>query len=250
MSPKGAASPPAVRDRVVFVAGGSRGIGRACAEAFRDRGHPVAATWKTEAPEPVPGILDLRCDVRSTDEVQAAVHEAEDRLGPVLVAVANAGIMRNALVNRLTEEAWTDVIDTNLTGAFRVVSATLPAMISARWGRIILISSAGAQTGYRGQANYIASKTGLLGLARTTSREWGSRGVTTNVVAPGLIPTDMTAGLERWDEIAEHIPLQRVGTGEDVAAAVCFLASEDAAFITGANLPVDGGISMGYVGPS
>jgi 3-oxoacyl-[acyl-carrier protein] reductase len=234
----------------VFVAGGSRGIGRACAEAFRDLGHPVAATWRREQPEPVDGILDVRCDVRSSDEVRAAVTEAEERLGPVLVAVANAGIMRNALVNRLSEEAWNDVIDTNLTGAFRVLQATLPAMISARWGRVVLISSAGAQTGYRGQANYIASKTGLLGLARTTSREWGARGITTNVVAPGLVPTLMTSEVERWDDIATHIPLGRLGTGADIAAAVTFLASEEAAYITGANLPVDGGISMGYAGPS
>jgi len=239
-----------VQERVVFVAGGSRGIGRACAEAFRDRGHPVAATWKTEPPPEVEGVLDLRCDVRSGDEVRAAVEQAEDTLGPVLIAVANAGIMRNALVNRLTEEAWTEVLDTNLTGAFRVVSATLPAMISARWGRLILISSAGAQTGYRGQANYLASKTGLLGLARTTSREWGARGITTNVVAPGLVPTLMTSEVERWDDIASHIPLGRLGTEADIASAVCFLASDEAGFITGANLPVDGGISMGYAGPS
>jgi 3-oxoacyl-[acyl-carrier protein] reductase len=235
---------------VVFVAGGSRGIGRACAVAFRDLGHPVAATWRTELPEPCAGILDLRCDVRSSDEVRAAVAEAEAALGPILISVANAGVMRNALVNRLTEEAWNEVIDTNLTGAFRVVQATLPGMISARWGRIVFISSAGAQTGYRGQANYIASKTGLLGLARTTSREWGSRGITANLVAPGLVPTLMTSEVERWDDIASHIPLGRLGTGEDVAAAVTFLASKDAAFITGANLPVDGGISMGYTGPS
>lgn len=235
----------------VFITGGSKGIGRACATAFAERGHPVAATWnRGPAPEPIDGVLDVRCDVRDDEAVQAAVAEAEEHHGPALVAVANAGIMRNRLVPRMDEATWLDVIDTNLNGAYRLAHATLPAMMSARWGRVVLVSSAGAQTGYRGQANYIASKTGLTGLARTISREWAARGITANVVAPGLVPTEMTAGLERWDEIAEHIPLGRTGTAEEIAAVVRWLASPEAAYVSGAIIPVDGGISMGWVGPS
>jgi NAD(P)-dependent dehydrogenase (short-subunit alcohol dehydrogenase family) len=232
-------------ERVVLVTGGNRGIGRAIADAFRAGGDRVAVTYRTE---PVDGFLSVRCDVTSYGDVEAAFKEVEQQLGPVEVLVANAGTNRDRLLIQMTEDAFTSVVDTNLVGAYRVAKRATPRMIRARQGRIVLISSVVALTGSGGQTNYAASKAGLIGFARSLAREIGSRNVTVNVVAPGFIETDMTADLtaDRKKELMGQIPLKRFAGPGEVAGVVTWLASDAAAYITGAVIPVDGGLGMGH----
>jgi len=233
--------------RTVLVTGGSRGIGLGCARAFAAAGHRVAVT-SSSTPVDEPGLLTVACDVTDPAQVEAAFSQVEEALGPVEILVANAGITRDTLLMRMTDDDWDAVIATNLTGAFRVARRAARPMIRARFGRIILISSVVGQLGSAGQVNYAASKSGLVGLARSLARELGSRGVTANVVAPGFIQTDMTAelGEDLVKKYAEQIPLGRMGSVADIAATVEFLASDAAGYITGALIPVDGGLGMGH----
>ena len=239
-------SVPRPRSRVVLVTGGSKGIGRSIAGRFAAAGHRVAATYRTgEVPA---GVLGVRCDVTDQAQVEAAYAEVEAALGPVEVLVANAGITRDTLLMRMSDGDWDAVIDTNLTGAFRLARRATRAMMKARFGRVIFISSVVGQLGSAGQVNYAASKSGLVGLARSMARELGPRGITANVVAPGFIETDMTATLppEQVQSYAARIPLGRLGAVDDVAAVVEFLASDSAGYVTGALIPVDGGLGMGH----
>jgi 3-oxoacyl-[acyl-carrier protein] reductase len=232
--------------RVVLVTGGSRGIGRGIAVRLAKAGHRVAATYRTgEVPD---DVLGMPCDVSDPDQVEAAFAQVESSLGNVEVLVANAGITRDTLLMRMSDEDWNQVIATNLTGAFRVARRAARPMIRARFGRIVFVSSVAGMMGSAGQANYAASKSGLVGMARSLARELGSRGVTANVVAPGFIETDMTAklGADLIKKYAEQIPLGRLGSVDDVAGTVDFLASEAASYITGALIPVDGGLGMGH----
>jgi len=230
--------------RVVLVTGGNRGIGLACAQAFAARGDRVAGTYRTE---PVDGLMSVRCDVTSADEVDVAFKEIEDDLGKVEVLVANAGITRDNLLLRMSEDDFVSVVDTNLAGAFRAVKRAVPGMLRARYGRIVLISSVVGLLGSGGQVNYAASKSGLVGLARSLVRELGSRDITANVVAPGFVETDMTSGLsdDRRAEILRSVPLGRMAAAAEVAGVVTWLASPAAAYVTGAVIPVDGGLGMG-----
>jgi 3-oxoacyl-[acyl-carrier protein] reductase len=235
--------------RVVLVTGGNRGIGLACALAFAADGHRVAVTCRGEAPAELvdAGILAVPCDVTDSATVDIAFATIEEKLGPVEILVANAGITRDGLVLRMSDGDFTDVIDANLTGAFRVARRAVRGMMKARWGRIILVSSVAGRVGQTGQANYAASKAGLVGLGRSLAKEFASRNVTVNVVAPGPILTDMLAALpdDQQAAYAEAVPLGRLGQAEEVAAAIAFLASDAASYITGAVLPVDGGLFMG-----
>jgi 3-oxoacyl-[acyl-carrier protein] reductase len=243
---------PAPGDRVVLVTGASRGIGAACASWFFEHGDQVAIASRSGAAGSLSGrpgdrLLNLECDVRDPGQVEAAFAKVESQWGPVEVLVANAGITRDTLVLRMSEEDWRDVVETNLTGSWRVAKRAAGRMVRARRGRIILLSSVGAFVGLPGQANYAASKAGLLGMARALAREVASRGITVNVVAPGVVDTDMVAALgeSRVQELRAMVPLGRTGQPDDVAAAVGFLASAQAAYITGAVIPVDGGLGMG-----
>jgi 3-oxoacyl-[acyl-carrier protein] reductase len=238
---------------VVLVTGGTRGIGAACVAWFLANGDQVATTYRSDDPPPPPEgsdpdrLMAVRCDVRSSDEVETAFAAIEARWGPVEVLVANAGITMDSLLLRMSEQAFTDVVDANLTGAFRVAKRATAKMLRLHAGRIIFVSSVGAFVGLPGQANYAASKAGLVGMARAIAREVGSRQITVNVVAPGLIDTDMTAslGAERVAVMTGQVPLGRAGSAQDVAAVVGFLASASAAYVTGAVVPVDGGLGMG-----
>jgi 3-oxoacyl-[acyl-carrier protein] reductase len=231
--------------RVVLVTGGNRGIGRAVAAAFAANGDRVAVTYRDQ---PVEGLYSVRCDVTSPSDVDAAFTQVEAELGPVEVLVANAGANADKLLLQMNEESWASVIDTNLTGTYRLAKRATSKMIRARRGRIILMSSVVALLGSPGQANYAASKAGMIGFARSLARELGGRGVTVNVVAPGFVQTDMTAALSeaRRSDIVAQVPLGRMATPEEVAAAVLWLASEGAAYVTGAVIPVDGGLGMGH----
>lgn len=233
--------------RNVLVTGGNRGIGLAIARAFAEAGDRVAITHRSgEAPD---GLTAVRCEVTDAASVDAAFAEAEERLGgPIDVLVANAGITRDTLLMRMTDEEFLSVVDTNLAGAFRCARRASTGMIRRRRGRIIFISSVVGLYGSPGQSNYAASKAGLVGLARSISRELGGRGITANVVAPGFVETDMTAQLppDRKDAYRASIPAGRFAQPEEVAAAVHFLASDAAAYITGAVVPVDGGLGMGH----
>ena len=233
--------------RVVLVIGGSRGIGLAAARAFAALGDRVAITYRTAPPDDADGLTCVSCDVTDTAQVDAAFTEIEERLGPVEVLVSNAGITRDGLLLRMAEDDFDAVIDANLVGGYRVAKRAVAKMMRARWGRIIFLSSVVAHSGSAGQANYAASKAGLVGLARSLAREFGSRHITVNVVAPGPIATDMTdaLGAERQAAIAALIPLGRFGTPDEVASTIRFLASDEAAYITGAVIPVDGGMGMG-----
>lgn len=232
--------------RTVLIIGGSRGIGHATAQAFAENGDKVAVTYR-DSPPPVE-FLSVRCDVAYSRDVDAAFAAVEQQFGPAEIVVANAGITRDGLMLRMDEEAFTTVLDTNLTGAFRVAKRATKPMLRAKWGRLVFISSAVALRGEAGQANYAASKAGLVGLARSLTRELGSRNITANVVAPGFTETDMTAALsdEQRERMRTQIPLGRAATPHEVAAAARFLASDDAAYISGAVIPVDGGAGMGH----
>ena len=228
------------------MTGGSKGIGYCIASKFAQNGHRVAATYRSgEVPSEVLGV---QCDVTDPPQVEAAFAQVESNLGNIEVVVANAGITRDTLLLRMSDEDWDQVIATNLTGAFRVARRAARPMIRARFGRIVFISSVVGQLGSAGQVNYAASKAGLVGMARSLARELGSRGVTANVVAPGFIETDMTADLgeDLVKRYADQIPLGRLGSADDVAGAVEFLSSEAAGYITGALIPVDGGLGMGH----
>jgi 3-oxoacyl-[acyl-carrier protein] reductase len=230
----------------VLVTGGNRGIGRAIAEAFVAAGDQVAITHRSG--EPPSGVLAVRCDVTDPASVDAAFTEVEKEHGPVEVLVANAGITDDTLLLRMSEEQWSSVIDTNLTGSFRVAKRAAKGMLRLRRGRLIFLSSVVGLLGSAGQVNYAASKAGLVGMSRSLARELGSRGITANVVAPGFVDTDMTASLpeETKARYQEQIPLQRYSTVDEVASAVVWLASEGAASVTGAVIPVDGGLGMGH----
>jgi 3-oxoacyl-[acyl-carrier protein] reductase len=228
------------------VTGGNRGIGRAIAEAFLAHGDQVAVTTRNGgAPE---GALDIRCDVTDPAAVEAAFAEIEAAHGPVEVLVANAGITKDTLILRMSEEDWSSVIDTNLTGSFRLAKRAAKGMLRLRRGRIIFISSVVGLLGSAGQVNYAASKAGLVGLARSLARELGSRSITANVVAPGFVETDMTAVLtdEQRAAIKSQVPLQRYASPEEIASVVTWLAGDGAAYVTGAVIPVDGGLGMGH----
>lgn len=233
--------------RIVLITGGSRGIGLACARAFASLGDKVAVTYNSSPPPD--GFFGVRCDVTSTTDVDAAFGAVEEHFGgPVEVLISNAGVTRDGLILRMGEDDFTGVIDANLTGAFRVTRRAAPGMVRARSGRIILMSSVVGLLGSAGQANYAAAKAGLVGLARSLARELGSRGITANVVAPGPVATDMTAALseKRLAELTAAVPLGRMASAEEIAGVVTFLASAEAAYITGAVIPVDGGLGMGH----
>jgi len=232
--------------RTVLVTGGNRGIGRAVAQEFVARGHRVAVTARSgEGPE---GTLTVRADITDAASVDAAFTQVEAELGPVEVLVANAGITKDTLLLRMSEEDFTSVVDTNLSGAFRVVKRASKGMLKARFGRVVLVSSVVGLYGSAGQVNYAASKSGLVGLARSVTRELGGRGITANVVAPGFIETDMTAALPEATqaEYKKAIPAGRYGSAQEVAATIAWLASDEAAYVSGAVVPVDGGLGMGH----
>ncbi|MFF2485440.1 3-oxoacyl-ACP reductase FabG [Microbacterium sp. NPDC058062] len=233
-------------DRVVLVTGGNRGIGRAIAERFVAEGYKVAVTARSgEGPE---GTLTVRADVTDAAAVDAAFTEVENTLGPVEIVVANAGITKDTLLLRMTEDDFDSVVSTNLGGAFRVVKRASKGMLRARWGRVVLISSVVGLYGSAGQINYAASKSALVGFARSLTRELGARGITANVVAPGFIETDMTAELsdDTQAEYKKNIPAGRFASADEVAGVVTWIASDDAAYISGAVIPVDGGLGMGH----
>lgn len=235
------------KPRVVLITGGSRGIGLATARAFAADGDKVALTYRSEPPRDE-GIFCTPCEVTSPEAVEAAFSAVESELGPVEVLVSNAGVTADMLLLQMKEESFTKVVDTNLTGAYRVARRAVPKMIRARWGRLVFISSVVALSGSAGQANYAASKAGLVGLARSLARELGGRGVTANVVAPGFVDTDMTSALSepRRAQIVDQVPLGRMAEASEIATAVTFLASPQAGYITGAVVPVDGGLGMGH----
>lgn len=232
--------------RTVLVTGGNRGIGYSIAAAFQAAGHRVAVTARSgDGPA---GTLTVRADVTDAGAVDAAFTEVEAALGPVEVVVANAGVTRDVLLMRMTEQDFDAVVQTNLGGTFRVVKRASRGMLRARFGRVVLISSVVGMLGSAGQVNYAASKAALIGFARSITRELGGRGITANVVAPGFIETDMTAELPEQTraEYVGRIPAGRLGSAAEVAAAVVWLAGDDAGYINGALLPVDGGLGMGH----
>jgi 3-oxoacyl-[acyl-carrier protein] reductase len=244
--------------RVAFVTGGSRGIGRAAAVALAGAGHRVAFCYSSDAAgaeETLRAVeaagsegLAVCADVADTESVDAAFSEIEKTLGPVELLVNNAGITRDGLLVRMSDEQWSAVIQTNLTGSFRTIRRATPKMMKGRFGRIVNVSSVSGQTGQAGQANYSAAKAGLVGLSRAVARELASRGITCNIVAPGPIVTTMTDGLpDDWRTWAEQtVPLGRLGTPEEVGGVIAFLCSDLAGYVTGALVPVDGGLGMGH----
>ncbi|HSL58262.1 MAG TPA: 3-oxoacyl-ACP reductase FabG [Acidimicrobiales bacterium] len=243
-----ASSGTAPAGRVALVVGGGRGIGLATARALAAAGYRVAVTHRSSTPVADDGFLWVPCDVSSAESVDAAFATVESELGPVEIAVANAGVTRDGLVLRMSDDDFTEVVDTNLTGAFRVARRAVKSMMRARWGRIVLVSSVVGASGQAGQANYAASKAGMVGLARSLAREFASRNVTVNVVAPGPIRTDMTDALtdDQRAAIGDAVPLGRFGEPDEVAAVIRFLVSDEAGYVTGALVPVDGGLGMGH----
>jgi 3-oxoacyl-[acyl-carrier protein] reductase len=245
-------------DRVAFVTGGSRGIGREIVLALARAGHPIGFCYSSDSDgagetreivEQAGGkAVAVRADVADTDAVDAAFREVESAFGPVTILVNNAGITRDGLVVRMSDEHWRTVVDTNLTGAFHTIRRATPGMMKARYGRIVNVSSASAHIGQAGQANYAAAKAGLVGLTRSVARELARRNITCNVVAPGPIVTSMTNDLtDDWRaQVEAAVPLGRLGTADECAAVVAFLCSESAAYVTGAVVPVDGGLAMGH----
>ena len=232
--------------RVVLITGGSRGIGLATAQRFAALGDRVAVTYNSSPPPD--GFFAVKCDVTSTAEVDAAFTAVEQHFGPVEILVSNAGMTKDMLILRMSESDFSDVIDANLTAAYRVAKRAAQGMLKARKGRIIFVSSVVGLSGSAGQANYSASKSGLIGLARSIARELGSRSITANVVAPGPVATDMLAALseDRREALTAAVPLGRLASPDEIAGTIAFLASSDAAFITGAIIPVDGGLGMGH----
>ena len=232
--------------RVVLITGGSRGIGLATAQRFAALGDKVAVTYNTSAP--TGDFLAVQCDVTKQEDVDRTFAEVEEKLGPVEILVSNAGITRDGLLLRMKEQDFAEVLDANLTGAFRVSKRATQTMLRARKGRIILVSSVVGLLGQAGQSNYAASKAGLVGFARSLARELGSRSITVNVVAPGPVDTDMTRALgeEKLQAFSALVPLGRIATTDEIAGVITFLASPDAAYITGAVIPVDGGLGMGH----
>ncbi len=232
--------------RVVLITGGSRGIGLACARHFAQLGDHVAVTYNSSPPPSE--FFGVKCDVTDSAQVDAAFSAVEAHFGPVQVLVSNAGITRDTLLLRMSEADFADVVNANLTAAYRVCKRATQGMLRAKSGRIILMSSVVAMLGSPGQANYAASKSGLIGLARSLARELGSRNITVNVVAPGPVDTDMTAALseERLAALTAAVPLGRTASVDEIAGVVTFLASPTAAYITGAVIPVDGGLGMGH----
>jgi len=232
--------------RTVLVTGGNRGIGLACTRAFVADGHRVASLSRSGGE--VDGALAVAGDVTDPAAVDAALEQVEAELGPVEVLVANAGMTRDGLLVRMSDDDFSSVLETNLTGTFRLARGVAKKMMRARFGRIVLMSSVGAYLGAAGQANYAASKAGLIGLGRAMARELATRGITVNIVTPGPIDTDMFAAVtdQRREELASTVPVQRLGSPDEVAAAVRFLASDEAGYVTGAVLPVDGGLGMGF----
>lgn len=233
-------------DTVVLVTGGNRGIGHAIATEFVARGYKVAVT--TRSGDGPAGTLPVVADITDGASLDAAITEVESTLGPIHILIANAGITRDTLLLRMTDDDFEKVVDTNLTGAFRTTRRVVKSMLKARWGRIILISSVVGLYGSAGQVNYAASKSGLVGIARSVTRELGSRGITANVVAPGFIETDMTAELPEATQAdyKKAIPAGRFASPQEVARVVAWLAGDDAAYISGAVIPVDGGLGMGH----
>lgn len=232
--------------RVVLITGGNRGIGLAIAEEFLNLGYKVAVTVRSgNGPA---GAFSVVADVRDSDSLDKAVSEVEAALGPIEILVANAGITKDTLLLRMTDQDFEEVIDTNLSGVFRVVKRASKSMIKNRFGRIVLIGSVVGLYGSPGQINYSASKSALVGLARSLTRELGSRGITANVVAPGFVDTDMTATLseDQQKDYLSRIPAARFATPAEVAKVVCWIAGEDAGYISGAVIPVDGGLGMGH----
>ena len=237
---------PTFVSRSVLVTGGNRGIGLAVARRLDADGHRVAVTHRASgAPD---GLFGVECDVTNNDAIDAAFKTVEEHQGPVEVVVANAGVTSDMLIMRMSEEQFQKVIDANLTGVFRVAKRASRNMIKKRFGRYIFMGSVVGLSGVPGQANYAASKSGLIGMARSLTRELGTRSITANVVAPGFIDTEMTRAMDpKYQETAlQAIPLGRIGTVEEIAGVVSFLASEDAGYISGAVIPVDGGLGMGH----
>lgn len=233
--------------RTVLITGGNRGIGRAIAERFLAAGHRVAVTSRSGEGGPE-GALTVQADVTDSASIDAAFSRVEAELGPIEVLVANAGITRDTLVLRMSEDDFAEVVDTNLTGAFRVLKRAAKGMLRARFGRVILISSVVGLYGSPGQVNYSAAKAGLVGVARSFTRELGGRGITANVIAPGFIETDMTAALPEatQQQYLATIPAGRFGRVEEIADTAIWLASDAAGYISGAVIPVDGGLGMGH----
>lgn len=233
--------------RVAMVTGGTRGIGLAVARRLSAAGHQVAVGSRTKPEELDADLTWFECDITDEASVNGAFDAVEDRLGPPTILVANAGLTKDTLVLRMKDQDFTDVVNANLAGSFRAAKRAVKPMMKARWGRIVLVSSVVGSLGQAGQANYAASKAGLVGLGRSLAREFASRGITVNLVAPGPIQTDMLAALgdDAIEAIATAVPVGRVGSPDEVAAAIEFLTSDAAGYITGASLAVDGGLGMG-----
>lgn len=233
--------------RTAFVTGGSRGIGLAVARRLVAAGHDVAVGSRTEPDDLDPELTWFECDITSEDSVDAAFTAVENKLGPPTILVANAGLTKDTLVLRMKDQDFTDVVNANLSGSFRAAKRAVKPMMKARWGRIVFVSSVVGTLGQAGQANYSASKAGLVGLARSLAREFASRGITVNLVAPGPVKTDMLSaiGEDGIEAMSKMVPIGRIGEPDEVAAAIEFLTSESAGFITGASLAVDGGLGMG-----
>ena len=236
-----------IEQRTVLVTGGNRGIGLATARRFADLGHRVAVTSRSGG-VPDARLLDVTCDQADGDAVDAAFERITDELGAVEILVANAGITRDQLLLRMTDDDFAEVVDTNLVGSYRMAKRASRAMLRARWGRLIFVSSVVGLSGQAGQVNYAASKSGLVGMARSLARELGSRSITSNVIAPGPVATDMLDELtdDQRAAITDVVPLGRVADPGEIAAAIAFVASDEAAYITGAVIPVDGGLGMGH----
>jgi len=236
-------------ERVVLITGGNRGIGLATAKTFAAKGNKVAITYRETPPDGIEdlGIHSFLCDVTDQDQVDKAFMEVEETLGTIEILIANAGITRDALTARTSETDFSEVLDTNLTGAFRTAKKALRGMMKNRWGRVIFISSLSGRIGQIGQSSYAASKSALVGLSRSLAKEYASRNITVNVVAPGAVKTEMLEKLSD-DQISEYIqsiPLGRLGEPEEIGEIIAFLSSEQAAYITGSVIPVDGGLYMG-----
>jgi len=232
--------------RSVLVTGGNRGIGLSIAQAFAAQGDSVAVSYRSSGPPE--GLFGVQCDVTDPESLDAAFKAIEEEHGAVEVLVSNAGITDDTLLLRMKDESFTSVVDANLSGGFRVARRAAAKMLRAKWGRMIFISSVVGLSGSAGQVNYAAAKSGLIGMSRSIARELGSRNITANVVAPGFVDTDMTRDLPeaRRTEILAQVPLGRYASTEEIAGVVTFLASDAAAYITGAVIPVDGGLGMGH----